>query len=452
VQVVQFHVFVCDQKKPEGVPCCAARGSASVIDELRAEVARRGLAGSVQVTTCGSIGLCERGPNMVVYPEGTWYSGVQASDIRELVESHFLHGRVLERLANTDPAALRDEISENRARMIEARRRHDASGALPDDLQQTIRAFQDSRAILTAIELDVFTAVGSGAAAREVAETIAADARATEMLLNALVAEGLLEKSGDRFANTGTSARYLAAGGSDDSRAALMHTVHLWTTWSQLTDSVRAGTATARREGSNRGQPWTEAFIAAMHKNASERAPAIVRAVDARGAGRMLDVGGGSGAYSIAFAAANRSLQVDLLDLPAVTPIAERHITEAGLQDRVRTREGDLTVDRFGGPYDLVFVSAICHMLSPAENQDLLNRCYEAAAPGGRVVIQDFVLDPSKVTPKAGALFALNMLVGTRAGSAYSESEYDAWLHAAGFREIEHVRLPGPTGLMIGRR
>ena len=164
----------------------------------------------------------------------------------------------------------------------------------------------------------------------------------------------------------------------------------------------------------------------------------------------MLDVGGGSGAYAIAFAQAHPQLHVDILDVPAVTPIAERHIAAAHLQDRVRTRNGDLTSASLGEGYDIILLSAICHMLSPEENRDLLARCFAAAASGGRVVIQDFILDRSKTAPKSGALFALNMLVGTRGGSAYSEEEYGGWLRAAGFTAVDHVRLPGPTGLMIG--
>jgi predicted O-methyltransferase YrrM len=174
--------------------------------------------------------------------------------------------------------------------------------------------------------------------------------------------------------------------------------------------------------------------------------------VDTSRVRRMLDVGGGSGAYSIAFARANGDLTADLLDLAEVAPIAERHIAEAGLTGRVSTRVGDLRSDVLGREYDLVFVSAICHMLSPEENRDLLARCRAALIRGGTLVIQDFILEPDKTAPKSGALFALNMLVGTRAGSSYSVVEYTDWLEAAGFRDIRRVRLPGPAGLMVGAR
>jgi hypothetical protein len=91
-------------------------------------------------------------------------------------------------------------------------------------------------------------------------------------------------------------------------------------------------------------------------------------------------------------------------------------------------------------------------MLGPDGNRRLLRKVFDALAPGGRVVVQDFILDADKTAPRTGALFALNMLVGTRAGSAYSEQEYAGWLDDAGFDTIRRVPLPGPTDLVIGRR
>jgi len=448
----RYHVFVCDQRKPEGVPCCGARGSAKVIEALREEVAAQGISNEVQITACGSIGLCERGPNMIVYPEGTWYSNVQPEDVPEIVRTHFQMGRVVEGLANKDAAALRQEIWTNRERMLAARRAQEAAGVFPDDLNSTVRAFQESRVLLTAAELDLFTAVGSGATAAEVSTRIGSDPRATEMLMNALVAMGMLAKQGTVFRNSPLSARYFVAGAAEDARAATMHLVHLWQTWSTLTECVRAGTSVYHRSAIDRGEEWTRAFIAAMHRNARARAPLVIEAVGTEGVTRMLDVGGGSGAYSIAFARANENLQVDLLDLATVIPIAQGHIDSAGFGGRIRTRVGDLRVDRLGEGYDLVFVSAICHMLGPDENKDLLRRCFEALAARGRVVIQDFILEPDRTAPKSAALFALNMLVGTQAGSTYDEAEYAGWLEEAGFQEVRHVRLPGPSGLIVGRR
>ena len=445
----RYHVFICDQQKPEGVPCCAARGSAKVIDALRREINARGLEDEVQITTCGSLGLCEHGPNLVVYPEGIWYSGVNPEDVAELVESHFRDGVPVERLTRTDTAALRAEILTNREKFLAARRAKEASGALPDDLHERIRAFQESRAILTALELDVFTALADGATSEALAARLKTNPRSTEMLLNALAAMGLLVKQDGVFRNAPVAQRYCCAGSPDNARPGLLHIAHLWARWSTLTDCVRAGTAVSSPHAAPPDDDWTEAFIAAMHRNATERTPHVVRAIGAGSVGRMLDIGGGSGAYSIAFAKANPALHSEILDLAQVAPIAQRHIQQAGVADRVSTRVGDLRSDPLGEGYDLVFISAICHMLSPEENADLLRRCHTALAPGGRIAIQDFILAPDKTAPRFAALFALNMLVGTQAGGSYSEPEYAAWLVRAAFHDIRHVRLPGPASLML---
>lgn len=318
------------------------------------------------------------------------------------------------------------------------------------DLMQSMRSFQESRLLLTAVELDVFTAVGAGAPAPVAAERMGTNARATETLLNALVAVGALTKRDGIFRNTPDTARYLVEGSPYDARPALMHTVNMWRSWSSLTDSVQIGTAAEPPALERNDSRRIESFIAAMHRNAEMTAREVVQAVGAGEVRRMLDVGGGSGAYSIAFAKANPKLSADVLDLASVVPIAQKHIAAAGLADRIATRTGDLTTDDLGRNYDLVLLSAICHMLGPQENLDLFRRSWGALASGGRLVIRDFVLDPDKTSPKAAALFAVHMLVNTRGGSTYSEDEYRSWLAEAGFRNV--VRHETARDMIIATR
>lgn len=118
----RLHVYVCTQEKPQGLPSCTVSGSAAVLDALRGEVMRAGLDDEVQVTTCGSLGLCTRGPNLVVYPEGVWYSGVRVEDVGEIVAEHFRGGRPVARLLSGEKDALFAEIVENRRKAREAMR------------------------------------------------------------------------------------------------------------------------------------------------------------------------------------------------------------------------------------------------------------------------------------------------------------------------------------------
>jgi len=149
-----------------------------------------------------------------------WYSGVRPEDISEIVESHFIQGRVVERLVNRDANSLRAEIHSNRAKMLAAQSAKDSAGALPDDLNQMLRAYMESRVMLTALELDIFTAVGAGSTCDEVARKVSTHPRATEMLLNALAAMGLLFKQRGVFRNTPTTVRYFAEGSKDNARPA----------------------------------------------------------------------------------------------------------------------------------------------------------------------------------------------------------------------------------------
>jgi len=451
----RYHVFACDQRKPEGLPSCSARGSQAVIDALRREIASRDLLETVAITTCGSLGMCEHGPNLVVYPDGVWYSHVTPADVAEIVSEHFQDGRPVERLMRKDEAALKREVSENRGKALAMLNVRDAAGQVPDELAETIRGFMPSRVLLSALELDVFTAVARSPSlptAQVLASALRTDHRSTAILLDALVALGVLSKSDGVYANSAVAARYLVAGAKDDASTALRHNLSLWKTWSTLTDVLRTGSPVDRAEMAARGDSWTVPFIAAMHRNASLRAPLVVRAVGTEGVRTLIDVGGGSGAFAIAFARASPTLRADVFDLATVVPIASGHIDAAGLSDRVRTRVGDLRRDDFGTGYDLALLSAICHMLGPDENRDLLRRVFAALSVGGRVVIQDFVMDPDRTSPRAGAMFAVNMLVGTHHGSTYSDAEYAAWLREAGFGEVRRVPLAGPNELMVARR
>jgi SAM-dependent methyltransferase len=318
------------------------------------------------------------------------------------------------------------------------------------DFTITLRGFQASRILLTALELDLFTAVAGGATAAAAAKRCGTDPRATALLLNALVALGALERRDDRYENGPLAARHLTADSDDDARAALRHNLSLWDTWSTLTEAVRTGRSVPRPTMAERDDDWTVPFIAAMHRGAATRAPQVVEALGATGIRRMLDVGGGSGAYAIAFATANPALEATVLDLATVLPITESHIEDAGLGRRVTTRAGDLRRDDFGEGWDLVFLSSVCHMLGPDGNRGLLERAAKALAPGGRVAIQDFILEPGGAAPLHAVLFAINMLVGTEAGSTYTEEEYASWLTAAGLGQVQRISLQGPSDLMVG--
>jgi len=448
LQPFRYHIVVCTQQKAENVTCCAAAGSFPVLDAVYREVGAAGLSDDVIISTCGCLGLCDSGPVMIVYPEGTWYVKLTPADVKEIVTSHLGQGKPVARLERNDYAAMREEILDHRQKYFAMVKAKDAAGVLPDDIFETVRAFMPSRAILTALELDVFTVLQDGCDAAELAKRIGASPRGTEALLNALVSLGLLQKDTGIYRNTPQAARFLAEGPGDSARRAQLHTANMWRRWSHLTESVITGFPAP----SVRGDESVGSFIAAMDHGARGRVRAITQALQLNGTRRMLDLGGGSGVYSIACAKAVPELRSEIVDLPEVVEIAQKHIADAGLAERITVRPGDmLTVDLPPQRYDLVLLSSICHMFSPEENSVLFARARAALAPKGRIAIADFIVNADKASPRSATLFALNMLVATHGGSTYSEAEYEAWLKAAGFSEVKRIRMPGPINLIVAQ-
>jgi len=444
----RLHLFVCTQQKPEGIPSCPARGSVAVLGALDREIQERGLNHEVQLTTCGCMGLCDEGPVMVVYPAGVWYRRVQPSDISDIVSTHLGNGKPVNRLVWNDAPAMKAMSVEHGEKFRDAMAARDKAGMLPDRLDQMIRGYMPSRCILTALELDILTAVGDGANAEQIGARIHANARAVAMLLNALVALGLLSKSGDDYKNTAESARFLVQGSKDNHRNGLLHTANIWHRWSTLTDAVRTGTRIPVDYDDT--PEWTRNFIAGMQRNAKARAPLVVKALGTAGVRRILDLGGGSGAYSIAFAKACPYVQCEILDIPEVVPLTSEYVSQAGVSAQVSLRAGDMLQDDFSSGYDLIMLNAICHMFSEEQNQDIFRRAHQALARNGRLVVQDFILNPDKTGPQHAALFSLNMLVATEAGASYSELEYTNWMNAAGFTDVRRIDLPGPSDLIVG--
>ncbi len=445
----RFHVFVCTQQKPEGVPSCPARGSFAVLERLDREIQAGGLGIDVQLTTCSCMGLCDEGPVMVVYPEGVWYRRVQPSDIPEVVERHLLDGKPVDRLIWSDAPAMKAVSIEHGEKFRDAMAAREKAGTLPDRLNEMIRGYMPSRCILTALELDIFTAVGEGANAEQVGMRIQANARGVGILLNVLVALGLLSKNGDEYRNTPESARFFVEGSKDNHRNGLLHTANIWHRWSTLTEAVRRGACVPIDRGN--APEWTSNFIAGMQRNSRDRAPLVVEALGTDNVRRILDLGGGSGAYSIAFAKASLDVQCEILDLPEVLPLTAEYVNKAGISKQIHLRAGNMLHDDFGSSYDIVMLNAICHMFSEDQNMDIFRRARKALAPHGRLVVQDFILNPDKTGPQHAALFSVNMLVGTEAGASYSELEYTRWMKAAGLTEVHRIKLPGPGDLIVGR-
>jgi len=325
-------------------------------------------------------------------------------------------------------------------------------GLTPEDIMQIAVGFQRSRIFLTAYELGLFSALADEEkTSADVADELATDARATDRLMNALCVMGLLEKNDGLFSNT-LSATELLVEGKPGYMAGFMHAVHLWDTWGTLTDAVRAGGSVAMGPVNERGDEWLDPFIARMHYRGMRQADAIVSLLDLDGVERVLDVGGGSGAFSMALVRAGEGLRAEVFDLPNVIPLTAKYLDAEGYSGRVDTAVGDYHADDFGEGYDMVLLSAIIHSNSFDENCALIKKAADAVNPGGQVVVSDLLVDEDRTGPPRGVFFALNMLVATGAGDTYTESEVRDMMGQAGLTDITREDTDFGSSLMIGRK
>ncbi|MEW6356589.1 MAG: methyltransferase [Planctomycetota bacterium] len=310
------------------------------------------------------------------------------------------------------------------------------------DPMEIARGFMESRILLTAVELGVFAEIERGRrTAARLADALGTDARGMERLLNALTGIGLMAKDGDgRFSNTEEGRRSLLPDSPESMVDALRHYAYLWTHWSPLTEVVRTGNLAKEDAGEWSGDQ-VDAFIGAMACFARVRAPMVAKTVDLTDAKRLLDIGGGPATYSIEFCKRYPELTAVVFDAPEVVPIAERHIAEAGMSGRITTQAGDYNTDDFGKGFDVALIFSVLHINSPEQNRRLLARTFAALGPGGRVIIQEFLVNDAKTAPPWAAIFGINMLVNTEGGDVYSESEVRAWLGGAGFAACERLEI-----------
>jgi SAM-dependent methyltransferase len=322
----------------------------------------------------------------------------------------------------------------------------------PETVMEIASGFKRSRILLTACELDIFTALGNGArTSAGVAKVIETDQRATDRLMNALCAMDLLDKKDGVFANAPLAARFLVKT-SPHYIVSLAHSNQLWDSWNTLTEAVRHGGTVLTGLIDDRGDKWLDTFIAAMHYFSVARSAEIVSLLDLDGVQRVLDVGGGSAAAAMAFVRVREDITAYVFDLPNVVPLTEKYIDEASLADKVLTVVGDYNTDELPQGFDLVLLSHILHANSSSQNVDLLRKSAESTNPGGQVVIQEFLVDDDRTSPPFSALFALNMLVATESGDTYTEKEITQWLQQAGLTNIKRKETTLGTSLIIAKR
>lgn len=310
-----------------------------------------------------------------------------------------------------------------------------------DDLLALARSYQEAAVLTAAAELNLFSAVSSTpATAVELARLRQCDPRSLSLLLDALAALGLLEKSEGAYVLTPGLGAFLTPEGEQSVLAMMQHQASCLRRWAQLARVVQTGQP-AQREPGVRGEAGEqEAFIGAMHNISAPAADQVIRAIQPLQFRHLLDIGGASGTWTIAFLRACPKTQATLFDLAPVIAMARQRLTRVGLAEQVRLVAGDFMADPLPTGADLAWVSAIVHQNSRNQNRLLFGKVFAALVPGGRIAIRDILMDENRTRPVMGALFALNMLVATEGGGTFTFNELREDLESAGFGQVAVAR------------
>jgi SAM-dependent methyltransferase len=312
------------------------------------------------------------------------------------------------------------------------------------ELARINSGYAEARILQAAVALGFFDQLDSaGRPAAAIAVAAGTDARATELLLNALVAMRLVRKDGDLFKETDVSRTYLTTQAPTSYAGFVRFDASLWPLWGELAETVRTGKPARPPDMFQSSRDDTARFIDAMASLVQARGDARVLAdtLDLGGVRRLLDVGGGPGTYAIELCRRHPELRATIFDLPGTLAVTRRYVAESGMADRIDLMPGDYLRDVLPTDHDLIFLSNIIHGEDEDTNRALMRKIHAALAPGGRLMIKDHVTDESGTSPAPAAIFSIAMLLFTR-GRDYAYAEIRDWLTAAGFSRVEADVLP----------
>ena len=333
----------------------------------------------------------------------------------------------------------------------------------PIPLMQLATGFWAFKTLAAAHEFDLFSGLSgtAGTTIEGLAEQLKIEQRPAEMLLTGCAALGLLVKSDGRYLNSPLAEQFLVRGKPDYFGGWVqMLDQRLYPGWGKLTEAIRTNRPTTwdpdRQDSLFAGEDpqLLSVFWEAMHALSTFTARALGAAVDLGRHRRLLDVGGGSGAFDIELCRRYPNMTATVYDLPPVAPIAAGKVEEAGLSQRIATVAGDFFADP-GLPagHDTILLSMILHDWAEDRCRAILQKCWAALPSGGHVIIAELLVNDERTGPAPAALMSLNMLIETE-GRNYTPTEYTRWLHDAGFQDVRTVwfEAPGANGAVIGTK
>ena len=325
----------------------------------------------------------------------------------------------------------------------------------PDRIMQLITGGWASAILGSASKHGIFNALeGGGDNAAGVAKKTGISGRGAQVMLDGLTGLGLVTLSNGRYQNTPEASTFLVKdkpayfGGMAEVMAASL------TDWATLPEAVKTGNPTAASTAEMPDNDFWRLLVPAI---ASLSFPVAQMAAERlgiakAGAVRWLDVGGGSGVWSAVWLSANKQAKGVQLDWPTVNTIAKDFVAKFGVADRFETVDGDFHKVDFGSnQYDYAIYGHIAHQETPADNVEIFRKFRKALKPGGTLLVNDFVLNDDRTGHPFAMMFPSQMLLVSKGGNAWRQSDYRTWLAEAGFASVDVVPTPTPATVVFAK-
>ena len=283
-----------------------------------------------------------------------------------------------------------------------------------------------------------------------------ASERGLTAILNALVGLEFLVRRGTRYALTPESAAFLVSTKPAYYGGFFRHmSRQLIPNWLQLTETVGTGKPVVAANDQGEGQQFFAEFVEGLFPLSFQAAQALGEHLGIPKAASpvsVLDIGAGSGVWGIALAHQSSHVKIHAVDWPAVLKVTRSVAQRHGVGDRLRTVAGDLLEADFGTGHQVATIGHILHSEGRERSRQLLRKTFGALAPGGTVVISEFLPNEDRTGPPTPLISAVNMLLHTTAGDTFTFAEIAAWLREAGFVNPRLLEAPAPSPLVLATR
>jgi SAM-dependent methyltransferase len=332
------------------------------------------------------------------------------------------------------------------------------SRVTPAKIMQLGTGFWGSKTLLSAIELGLFTELAKGPLdAAALTKRLQLHSRSARDFFDALVALGMLKRTGSRYANTTETALFLDRVKSSYVGGILeMCNARLYRFWGSLTDGLRTGQPQNEvKTGGDffrtlYGDPQRlEGFLKAMTGLSIGSAQIIAKKFPWKKYHTFVDVGCAQGGVAVEIALVHKHLTGGGMDLPVVQPIFESYAQARDVAKRLRFHPGDFFRDPLP-KCDVVVMGHILHDWNLDEKMMLLRKAYDALPSGGAVIIHEALIDDARKRNAFGLLMSLNMLIETHGGFDFTGADCRKWMKEVGFKRSQVTRLAGPDGMVVG--